>query len=254
MGVVRFLVLGVADVHGQTARGADRRGDDGGRGRSGGVDGRREDGGEHYCRADVSACVCLHSRPSRCLSACAARASRPLGSCRVVVRLPALSSEIDDAALSIAEVNRVCFTSVGPDSWTGVKLTLSNVAVPSAVPLWEHSKRPDGGRGGDGQGLGQHLGPGAAVGGEEAVNLPVAVQLQLHPHVGERRRCGRRCDPLKSYWTLTSPLGAVGDQQVGGAGGGRLLEHHPGLGVGARVRLRGDPGDDGAAPGAGWST
>ena len=104
-------------------------------------------------------------------------------------------------------------------------------------------EEPGGCAGIEGQGLREDLCPGDAIGGhiggERGPN-----SRQLHPGVGERVYSSPY-GPVKVVLNLKAASSRSDcDQDIRAARGSRLLEHYPGLGIGAGVRLRRDAGDE----------
>src|ERR1700758_2214787 len=80
---------------------------------------------------------------------------------------------------------------------------------------------------------------GGHIGSERGPN-----SRQLHPGVGERV-CSTSDGPVKVVLDLKAASSRSDcDQDIWVARGSRLLEHDPGLGIGAGIRLRPDARDE----------
>ena len=104
-------------------------------------------------------------------------------------------------------------------------------------------KKPGGCVGTHVQGIRYDLCPGHAIGGhirsEQGPN-----SRQLHPGVGERV-CSTAGGPVKVVLDLKAASSRSDcDQDIRATRGSRLLEHNPGLRIGAGVRLRCDARDE----------
>jgi len=108
-------------------------------------------------------------------------------------------------------------------------------------------KKPGSNVGIHGQRLRYNLCPGHSIGGHIGSERG-PYSRQLHPGIGERV-CSTPDGPVKVVLDLKAARSRSDcDQDIRAARGSRLLEHNPGLRIGAGVRLRSDARDKRSIP------